>query len=388
MLKNIVIIILSIVPLFCQAEADTLKIMSAEADFVPRTAFFEIKLNQTQGKLQNGTLKISTRDDSIGVVLNSRIMANDTIFMMQDSSQNALSRIYGLLGCKESDLREKYYLADPRYGSVVFNNLVNRVFHLPKHQLTIVITPQLPVVESVTLETNQLVWILVGVLAISVLVLIILYAMEKSKKPASETRLVKDKIKRFKAELIEERQNKDITDAEVIDILCQRYYDQISLSKDYSKLSAELENVKQNYQNYQAQVSAEAEEEKHYFRLISEAYIKPFVRYFKDETPYPADVETQQKLIENLVPLAFHFMSFVKLKNKEGVEYDKMNMQQLLNPAFVSGQLKKVDFSANVTNTDSKLVLHIIELLKQYHVSELEKVNINGYIIKNDKSNA
>lgn len=388
MLKNIVIIILSIVPLFCQAEADTLKIISAEADFVPRTAFFEVKLNHNQGKLQNGTLKISTKDDSIGIVLNSKVMANDTIFTMQDSSQNALSRIYSLLGCQESDLKQKYYLADPRYGSIVFNHLVNRVFHLPKHQLTIIITPQLPAVEATTLETSQLAWILVGVLAVSVLVLIILYAMEKSKKPASETKLVKEKIKRFKAELIEERQNKDITDAEVIDILCQRYYDQISLNKDYGKLSAELENVKQNYQTHLAQANAETEEEKQYFRLISEAYIKPFVRHFKDDTPYPADIETQEKLIGNLIPLAFHFMSFVKLKNKEGVEYDKMNMQQLLNPAFVSNQLKKVDFSANVTNTDNKLVLHIIELLKEYHVSELEKVNINGYIIKNDKSNA
>jgi uncharacterized membrane-anchored protein YhcB (DUF1043 family) len=388
MLKNIVLIILSVVPLLCQAEADTLKIISAEADFVPRTAFFEVKLNQSQGKLQNGTLKISTKDDSIGIVLNSRIVANDTIFTIQDSSQNALDRVYSLLGCQESDLRQKYYLADPRYGSIVFNHLINRVFHLPKHQLTIVITPQLPATEATTLETNQIAWILVGVLGLSVLVLIILYAMEKSKKPASETKLVKEKIKRFKAELIEERQNKDITDAEVVDILCQRYYDQISLNKDYSKLSAELENAKQNYQNYVAQVSGETEEEKQYFRLISEAYIKPFVRHFKDDTSYPADEETQQKLIGNLIPLAFHFMSFVKLKNKEGVEYDKMNMQQLLNPAFVSILLKKIDFSANVANTDNKLVLHIIELLKQYHVSELEKVNINGYIIKNEKSNA
>lgn len=388
MLKNIVIIILFVAPLVCKAEADTLKIISAEADFVPRNAFFEIKLNQSQGRLQNGTLKISTKDDSIGIVLNSRVMANDTIFTMQDSSQNALSKIYSLLGCQESDLKQKYYLADPRYGSIVFNHLINRVFQLPKHQLTIVITPQLPVIEATTLETDQLAWILVGVLAISVLVLIILYAMEKSKKPASETKLVKEKIKRFKAELMEERQNKDISDVEVIDILCQRYYDQISLNKDYSKLSAELENTKQSYQNYMAQVGAETEEEKQYFRLISEMYIKPFVRHFKDDTPYPADEETQQKLIGSLIPLAFHFMSFVKLKNKEGVEYDKMNMQQLLNPAFVSSLLKKIDFSANITNTDNKLVLHIIELLKQYHVSELEKVNINGYIIKNEKSNA
>ncbi|RYU92885.1 hypothetical protein [Emticicia agri] len=388
MLKNIVIIILSVVPLFCRAEADTLKITSAETDFVPRTAFFEVKLNQSQGKLQNGTLKISTKDDSIGIVLNSRVVANDTIFTMQDSSQNALGRIYDLLGCQESDLRQKYYLADPRYGSIVFNHLINRVFQLPAHQLTMVVIPQLAAAEAATLETSQIAWILVGVLGISVLVLIILYAMEKSKKPASDTKLVKEKIKRFKAELIEERQNKDISDAEVIDILCQRYYDQISLNKDYSKLSAELENTKQNYQSYVAQVSAESEDEKQYFRLISEAYIKPFVRHFKDDTPYPADEETQQKLIGNLIPLAFHFMSFVKLKNKEGVEYDKLNMQQLLNPAFVSSQLKKVDLTANVTNTDNKLVLHIIELLKQYHVSELDKVNINGYIIKNDKSNA
>jgi uncharacterized membrane-anchored protein YhcB (DUF1043 family) len=252
----------------------------------------------------------------------------------------------------------------------------------------LVITPQPSAVEATSLETNQLVWILVGVLGISVLVLIILYAMEKSKKPASETKVVKEKIKRFKAELIEERQNKDITDAEVIDILCQRYYDQISLNKDYGKLSAELENTKQNYQQLVAQTNAETEEEKQYFRLISEAYIKPFVRHFKADTPYPADEETQQKLISNLVPLAFHFMSFVKLKNKEGVEYDKMNMQQLMNPAFYSSLLKKIDFSANVANTDNKLVLHIIELLKQYHVSELEKVNINGYIIKNEKPDA
>lgn len=388
MLKNIVIIILSVVPFLCRAEADTLKIVSAEADFVPRTAFFELKINQSQGKIQNGTLKISTRDDSIGIVLNSRVMVNDTIFTMQDSSVNALDRIYSLLGCQESDLRQKYYLPDPRYGTIVFNHLINRVFHLPKHQLTIIIAPQLPPVENVTLETNQIAWILVGVLGLGVLVLIILYAMEKSKKPASETKLVKEKIKRFKAELIEERQNKDITDAEVVDILCQRYYDQISLNKDYAKLSAELENTRQNYQQYMAQVNAETEEEKQYFRLISEAYIKPFVRHFKDDTPYPADEETQQKLIGNLIPLAFHFMSFVKLKNKEGVEYDKMNMQQLMNPAFFSSLLKKIDFSANVTNTDNKLVLHIIELLKQYHVSELEKVNINGYIIKNEKPDA
>ncbi|MBA4848942.1 hypothetical protein [Emticicia sp. BO119] len=388
MLKNIVIIILSFVPLLSKAEVDTLKITSVETDFVPRTAFFEIQLNPNQGKLQNGTLKISTKDDSIGIVLNSKVMANDTIFIMQDSSQNALNKIYSLLGCQESDLQQKYYLADPRYGTVVFNHLINRVFNLPKHQLTLVITPQFSVTEVTTLETNQLAWILVGVLAVSVLVLIILYAMEKSKKPASETRLVKEKIKRFKAELIEERQNKEITDAEVIDILCQRYYDQISLSKDYTKLSAELENTRQNYQNYIAQIGTETEEEKQYFRLISEAYIKPFVRHFKDDTPYPADEETQQKLIGNLIPLAFHFMSFVKLKNKEGIEYDKMNMQQLLNPAFFSSLLKKVDFSANVTNTDNKLVLHIIELLKQYCVSELEKVNINGYIIKNEKPNA
>ncbi len=388
MLKNIVIIILSVVPFLCRAEADTLKIVSAEADFVPRTAFFELKVNQSQGKIQNGTLKISTKDDSIGIVLNSRVMVNDTIFTMQDSSVNALDRIYSLLGCQESDLRQKYYLADPRYGTIVFNHLINRVFHLPKHQLTIIIAPQLPPVENVTLETNQIAWILVGVLGLGVLVLIILYAMEKSKKPASEAKLVKEKIKRFKAELIEERQNKDITDAEVVDILCQRYYDQISLNKDYGKLSAELENTRQNYQQYMAQVNAETEEEKQYFRLISEAYIKPFVRHFKDDTPYPADEETQQKLIGNLIPLAFHFMSFVKLKNKEGVEYDKMNMQQLMNPAFFSSLLKKIDFSANVTNTDNKLVLHIIELLKQYHVSELEKVNINGYIIKNEKPDA
>lgn len=388
MLKNIVIIILSVVPFLCRAEADTLKIVSAEADFVPRTAFFELKINQSQGKIQNGTLKISTRDDSIGIVLNSRVMVNDTIFTMQDSSVNALDRIYSLLGCQESDLRQKYYLADPRYGTIVFNHLINRVFHLPKHQLTIIIAPQLPPAETATLETNQIAWILVGVLGLGVLVLIILYAMEKSKKPASETKLVKEKIKRFKAELVEERQNKDITDAEVVDILCQRYYDQISLNKDYAKLSAELENTRQNYQQYMAQVNAETEEEKQYFRLISEAYIKPFVRHFKDDTPYPADEETQQKLIGNLIPLAFHFMSFVKLKNKEGVEYDKMNMQQLMNPAFFSSLLKKIDFSANVTNTDNKLVLHIIELLKQYHVSELEKVNINGYIIKNEKPDA
>lgn len=388
MLKNIVILILSAVPLFCRAEADTLKIVSAEADFVPRTAFFELRVNKNQGKIQNGTLKISTRDDSIGIVLNSRVMANDTIFMMQDSSLNALDKIYSLLGCQESDLRQKYYLPDPRYGGIVFNHLVNRVFHLPNHQLTIVIIPQLSPVQTETLETNQIAWILSGVLGISLLVLIILYAMEKSKKPASETKLVKEKIKRFKAELIEERQNKDITDAEVIDILCQRYYDQISLNKDYGKLSAELENTKQNYQQFVAQANAESEEEKQYFRMISEAYIKPFVRHFKDDTPYPADEETRQKLIGNLIPLAFHFMSFVKLKNKEGVEYDKLNMQQLLNPAFVSSLLKKIDFSANVTNTDNKLVLHIVELLKQYHVSELEKVNINGYIIKNEKPDA
>lgn len=388
MLKNIVIILLSVVPLLCRAEADTLRITSAGADFVPRTALFELKINQNQGKIQNGTLKISTKDDSIGIVLNSRLIAGDTIFTMQDSSLNALDRIYGLLGCQESDLKQKYYVPDPRYGTNVFNHLINRVFHLPNHQLMLVITPQPSVVEATSLETNQLVWILVGVLGISVLVLIILYAMEKSKKPASETKVVKEKIKRFKAELIEERQNKDITDAEVIDILCQRYYDQISLNKDYGKLSAELENTKQNYQQLVAQTNAETEEEKQYFRLISEAYIKPFVRHFKADTPYPADEETQQKLISNLVPLAFHFMSFVKLKNKEGVEYDKMNMQQLMNPAFYSSLLKKIDFSANVANTDNKLVLHIIELLKQYHVSELEKVNINGYIIKNEKPDA
>lgn len=388
MLKNIVIIILSVMPMVCWAEADTLKITSAEADFVPRTAFFEVKVNQNQGKIQNGTLRISTKDDSIGIVLNSRVVANDTIFSLQDSSRNALDRIYGLLGCQESDLKEKYYLADPRYGSIVFNHLINRVFQLPQHQLSMVIMPQLPVADTATLATSEIAWILVGILGVTVLVLIILYAMEKSKKPASETKLVKDKIKRFKAELVEEKQNKDITDAEVVDILCQRYYDQISLNKDYSELSAELEKTKQSYQSYMAQVNAEHEEEKQYFRLISEAYIKPFVRHFKDDTPYPADEETQQKLIANLIPLAFHFMSFVKLKNKEGVEYDKLNMQQLLNPAFVSSQLKKIDFSANVTNTDNKLVLHIIELLKAYHVDELEKVNINGYIIKNDTPDA
>ena len=184
MLKNIIIIILSIVPLVCHAEADTLRIVSAEADFAPRNVFFEMELNRSGGKLQDATLKITTKDDSLGIELVNSIMANDTIFAIKDSSLNALSRIYSLLGCKESDLKEKYYRANSRYGTVVVNHLINHIFQLPEHQLTIVIVPQLPPVAVTPIFRGEILWLIIGILSIGVLVLIILYAMEKSKKPS------------------------------------------------------------------------------------------------------------------------------------------------------------------------------------------------------------
>lgn len=193
---------------------------------------------------------------------------------------------------------------------------------------------------------------------------------------------LKDKINEIKGELGMKGNYSDLT---VLETILNKYYESIKLSRDYEDLSRELESTKQSHQKSLHEIDTQNSQEKEYLTAVLNEYIKPFIVHFKDDTDYPANSETKQKLIENLLPLAFHFMSFVKHKNGISNEQDILNLQQ-----FRSLQnhllLKTIDFSANTTNTDNKLVLHIIDLLKQYDVKELKNVNINGYIIKNDSS--
>lgn len=206
--------------------------------------------------------------------------------------------------------------------------------------------------------------------------------MAKKKTTSTSNDPLKDKINEIKSEL---GMRGNYSDVSALDALLNKYYDSIKLGKDYEELSRELESTKQSHQRALQEIETQNSQEREYLAAILNEYIRPFIVHFKDDTDYPANRETQQTLVENLLPLAFHFMSFVKHKNGVSNEQDMLNLQQFRNPQTHS-LLKTIDFSANTTNTDNKLVLHIIDVLKQYEVNELKNVNINGYMIKNDSS--
>ncbi len=382
MLKYIVTILLFVLPKIAWCLTDTLKIANT-GNISERTIAFRLKPNQKEG----GTFNISTQEDSIAISLKSKVVKNDTLFLMQDSSENALNRIYGLLGCQEADLKTKYFTGDPRFGNNVVNHLINQIFRLPNHQSFLVISPiavtDEPLASSNTFFTKEMLWGIIGILVLTIGILTYLYLMgKKAKTTQTSDDPLKDKINEIKSELGLKGNYSDLT---VLENILNKYYESIKLSKDYEELSRELESTKQNHQRSLHEIDTQNSQEKEYLTAVLNEYIKPFIVHFKDDTDYPANSETQQKLIENLIPLAFHFMSFVKHKNGISNEQDILNLQQ-----FRSSQnhnlLKTIDFSANTTNTDNKLVLHIIDLLKQYDVKELKNVNINGYIIKNDSS--
>lgn len=384
MLKYTLIVLLFVLPKVAWCLADTLKIAST-GNLSERTVGFKLQVNSNL--IDGCTFTISSQEDSITVSLYGKAIKNDTLFLMQDSSENAMNRIYGLLGCEEADLKAKYFTPDPRFGTNVINHLINRIFSLPNHQSSLVISPMAvsdePQASSSGFFTKEMLWGIIGILVLAIGLLTYLYLMAKKTKIISTSDdPLKDKINEIKAEL---GMRGNYADLSVLDALLNKYFDSIKLSKDYEDLSRELETTKQSHQKTLQEIELQNSQEKEYLSAILNEYVRPFIVHFKDDTDYPANRETQQKLVENLLPLAFHFMSFVKHKNGVSNEQDMLNLQQLRNPQ-VHSLLKTIDFSANTTNTDNKLVLHIIDVLKQYEVSELKNVNINGYIIKNDSS--
>lgn len=381
MLKYTLAVLLFALPKVAWCLTDTLKIANT-GNVSERTVIFKLKVNPREGS----TFNISTQEDSIAISLNSKIVKNDTLFTMQDSSEDALIRIYGLLGCQEADLKAKYFTPDPRFGQNVINHLINRIYNLPNHQSSLVISP-IVISDEVQASTSgfftkEILWGIIGILVLTIGLLTYLYLMAKKKTTSTSDDPLKDKINEIKGEL---GMRGNYADTTVLDALLNKYFDSIKLSKDYEELSRELESVKQSQQKSLQEIETQNSQEKEYLSAILNEYVRPFIVHFKDDTDYPATHETQQKLVGNLLPLAFHFMSFVKHKNGVSNEQDMLNLQQFRNPQGHS-LLKIIDFSANTTNTDNKLVLHIIDVLKQYEVNELKNVNINGYIIKNDSS--
>ncbi|GAB2616024.1 hypothetical protein GCM10027035_10640 [Emticicia sediminis] len=383
MLKYTLAVLLFVLPKVAWCLADTLKIANT-GNLSERTVGLKLQVNSN---LKDGcTFTISSQEDSITVSLFGKAIKNDTLFLMQDNSQEARNRIYGLLGCEEADLKTKYYTPDPRFGTDVVNHLINRIYSLPNHQSSLVISPiavaDEPVASSSGFFTKEMLWGIIGILVLTIGLLTYLYLMAKKKTTSTSDDPLKDKINEIKSEL---GMRGNYSDLSALDALLNKYFDSIKLGKDYEELSRELESTKQSHQRALQEIETQNSQEKEYLTAILNEYVRPFIVHFKDDTDYPANRETQQKLVENLLPLAFHFMSYVKHKNGVSNEQDMLNLQQFRNPQIHS-LLKTIDFSANTTNTDNKLVLHIIDVLKQYEVNELKNVNINGYIIKNDSS--
>ncbi len=383
MLKYTLAVLLFVLPKVAWCLADTLKIANT-GNLSERTVGLKLQVNSN---LKDGcTFTISSQEDSITVSLFGKAIKNDTLFLMQDNSQEARNRIYGLLGCEEADLKTKYYTPDPRFGTDVINHLINRIYSLPNHQSSLVISPITVADEPVALSsgffTKEMLWGIIGILVLAIGLLTYLYLMAKKKTTSTSDDPLKDKINEIKSEL---GMRGNYSDLSALDALLNKYFDSIKLGKDYEELSRELESTKQSHQRALQEIETQNSQEKEYLIAILNEYVRPFIVHFKDDTDYPANRETQQKLVENLLPLAFHFMSYVKHKNGVSNEQDMLNLQQFRNPQIHS-LLKTIDFSANTTNTDNKLVLHIIDVLKQYEVNELKNVNINGYIIKNDSS--
>lgn len=383
MLKYTLAVLLFVLPKVAWCLADTLKIANT-GNLSERTVGFKLQVNSN---LKDGcTFTISSQEDSITVSLFGKAIKNDTLFLMQDTTQEAHNRIYGLLGCEEADLKTKYYTPDPRFGTDVINHLINRIYSLPNHQSSLVISPitvaDEPVASSSVFFTKEMLWGIIGILVLAIGLLTYLYLMAKKKTTSTSDDPLKDKINEIKNEL---GMRGNYSDLSALDALLNKYFDSIKLGKDYEELSRELESTKQSHQRALQEIETQNSQEKEYLTAILNEYVRPFIVHFKDDTDYPANRETQQKLVENLLPLAFHFMSYVKHKNGVSNEQDMLNLQQFRNPQTHS-LLKTIDFSANTTNTDNKLVLHIIDVLKQYEVNELKNVNINGYIIKNDSS--
>ena len=381
MIRYITVVLFFVLPNTAWCLIDTLKVASTD-NATERTVRLRLKVSPKEGS----TFNISTKEDSLAITLTSKIVNKDTLFLMQDSSENALNRIYGLLGCQEADLKTKYFAADPRLGNVVVNHLVNQIFRLPNRQTSLVVSPMIATDTAETgnsFFTKNTLWGIIGFLILILGTLTYLYLMAKKSKAAPTSNdPLKDKINEIKSEL---DMNGNTSDLRVLETILNRYYESIKLGKDYEDLSRDLEETKQNHQRALQEIDSQSEQEKAYLTAVLNEYVKPFIVHFKDDTEYPANAETQRKLIENLLPLAFHFMSFVKHKNGVSNEQDVLNIQQFRSLQS-SSLLKTIDFSANTSNTDNKLVLHVIDLLKKYDASELKNVNINGYLIKNDSS--
>lgn len=137
------------------------------------------------------------------------------------------------------------------------------------------------------------------------------------------------------------------------------------------------EALKENVDRLQKQAEGgtkSVDTDSKYFDNIEKIYIKSMQEYFA-KNEFKSDMEPQKIILENLLPLAIHYESYIKIRAKKALDYDKLNYKNIEDGGGDLQNLEKVKFETNYVE-NSPFMASLIAIMKHYDIDRLREVNL------------
>lgn len=407
-MKKLSFILFFLVPLLGLAQTDTLQVASRQFSVEIKEDIQDKHADLVFSNLATSENKIfRLRKASRNTLLFGKGIANaqtwqDSLLLStQDSTE--LKSLYVWMGCTDSEISAKF--VDPNkqaeLGSHAIQHLVNKVATTESKKRTIFIHPQQKdgfVVDESAAVIPIWLYGLLGLLALTTLIFAYLFVMEKKKSGSEEASAAEKEMKKVKTLLKDIKnhlENEGVilqgkTSEDTIKELYQFYWNWFDAKSAFDKQQVDFQELNDKYTAVENELKtkeqAQKQQENQYFTQLYEVYLKPFDTHFDKSTPYPPDAATKRIFIENLVPLALHFASFIRYKLKIADASDKenvaafdptlrANLSQSLSPETIGFDVK--------LSQANHLLLNLIDLLKAYEATELRNVVVKEKRIKN-----
>ncbi len=152
-------------------------------------------------------------------------------------------------------------------------------------------------------------------------------------------------------------------------------------SADVERYGSLKSAIKQKYgelqnkiQQYEAQNISMQRADATYFRNLEKFYIESMQSYFS-RNKFENDKDPQRVILENLLPLAIHYESYIKIKQKNAQDYDKLNYKNISEGGGELRGLSKISFKSNFSD-NTPFVASLVAIMEQYDIDVLKEVNL------------
>ncbi len=288
--------------------------------------------------------------------------------VLSQSDSSTLDNVYGFFGIKPEQLKSEI-----RFANEPLNQFLNQSIRQKE-----AVKP-----ES---NTNLILYSIIGVLT---LLSAYLFFMAK-KKNTTDTENLDDLFQDYQKRFAKHNVTMDASKKRLfMENMFDYFQSKLDLDKELDKLESDLVQAKekntaleQDVKTYRAELANLTERDQVYFKHLLDRYISPFDVYFDRDTTAEPEEKNKQAFVSNLLPLAFHFMSFVKFKLGRADATDKQNVAKFYPDLDAKDSSEIIGFDTKRTETNNLLLL-TMQLLEEYNATELPGVIVKNKVIKN-----